>query len=81
LPRVAGAPIAYLCEVHSVSEIGNTPQQLIFLKAKELWVDDKAITKQNGRHVIDANTLNPLARLGANQYADLGDVFSKVRPS
>jgi len=45
-----------------------------------LWVDDKAITEQNGRHVIDANTLNPLARLGANQYANLGDVFSKVHP-
>lgn len=80
LPRIAGAPIAYLCEVHSVSEIGNTPQQLIFVEAKALWVDDNAISEENGRHIINANAVNPLSRLGANQYADIGSVFSKVRP-
>jgi len=34
----------------------------------------------NGRISVDALKVNPLARLGANQYASLGEVFSKARP-
>lgn len=80
LPRIEGCPIAYLCQVHSTTTIGNTPQQLVFVEAKALWVDDKAVTEKKGRMQIDAKQVNPLARLGANQYADLGEVFSLARP-
>ncbi|MBO1254108.1 flavin reductase family protein [Alteromonas sp. 5E99-2] len=80
LPRVENAPIAYLCKVHSTTTIGNTSQQLIFVEAKELWVDNNATKEENGRIIIDAKTINPLIRLGANQYADLGTVLSKARP-
>ncbi len=80
LKRVAEAPIAYWCKVHSRQEIGNAPQQLVFLEAKEVYVADNAISQQNNRLNIDALKINPLARLGASQYADLGEVFSKARP-
>jgi flavin reductase (DIM6/NTAB) family NADH-FMN oxidoreductase RutF len=81
LPRIEGAPIAYLCKVHSTSEIGNTPQKLVFVEAKELWVDDEVVSEEKGRVQINAKQVNPLARLGANQYADLGAVFNQARPS
>ncbi len=79
LPRVEKAPIAYLCKVHSTTTIGNTQQQLIFVEAKELWLDDKATKEENGRITINAKTINPLARLGASQYANLGEIVSKAR--
>ncbi len=85
LPRIKDCPIAYYCKVHSIQELGNTPQQLVFVEALQLYVDDRAIqnteeNQQDGRMTIDALAVNPLARLGAAQYASLGKVFSKVRP-
>lgn len=80
LPRLSDAKIAYFCEVHSRQEIGNSTQQIIFVEAKQVWINDEAIVADSDRLQIDAQTLNPLARLGANQYANLGDVFSKNRP-
>ena len=85
LPRIKECPIAYHCKVHSTQEIGNTPQQLVFVEALSLYVDDRAVVSseidvQKGRVTINALAINPLARLGAAQYADLGSVFSKVRP-
>lgn len=80
LPRIADCPIAYLCKVHSTSEIGNAPQQLIFAEALELYLDDTIVTQNQQRISVDALKVNPLARLGASQYANLGGVFSKARP-
>jgi len=80
LQRIKDCPIAYLCKVHSRQEIGNTPQQLIFLEALSLYIDDAAVSDINGRLEVDASRINPLARLGASQYANLGKVFTKNRP-
>lgn len=81
LQRIADCPIAYLCKVHSTQKIGNASQQIIFVEAIELYVDDNAVNQTNNRIVIDALKVNPLARLGASQYANLGEVFTKSRPA
>jgi len=80
IKRIAACPIAYLCKVHSTQQIGNTPQQLIFVEALELYVDDSAVKEEKGRVTIDAMQVDPLSRLGANQYAHLAGVISKNRP-
>jgi flavin reductase (DIM6/NTAB) family NADH-FMN oxidoreductase RutF len=80
LKRITDCPIAYYCKVHSLQQIGNAPQQLVFLEALELYIDDQVANENNGRIVVDALAVNPLARLGASQYANLGEVFSKARP-
>jgi len=80
MKRIVDCPIAYLCKVHSTTTIGNNDQNLVFVEALELYVNDKAVTLNNGRTTIDAMAINPLTRLGASQYANLGEVFSKARP-
>lgn len=80
LKRIKACPIAYLCKVHSVQDIGNTPQRLVFVEAIELYVNDDAVSQDKGRIKVDALKVNPLARLGASQYANLGEVFSAARP-
>lgn len=80
MKRIKACPVAYLCKVHSVQDLGNTPQRLVFVEALELYVDDDAVSQNNGRIKVDALKVNPLARLGASQYANLGDVFSAARP-
>lgn len=46
----------------------------------DIYIDDAAVSEVKGRLHVDAKVLNPLARLGANQYANLGDVFTLARP-
>jgi len=80
LPRVSNCPIAYLGKVHSRQEIGNTPQRLVFIEVSELYLADDVVEQDNNRIQVDALKVNPLARLGANQYANLGEVLSQARP-
>lgn len=80
MKRIKGCPIAYLCKVHSVQDLGNTPQRLVFVEALELYINDDAVSQDKDRIKVDALKVNPLARLGASQYANLGKVFSAARP-
>jgi flavin reductase (DIM6/NTAB) family NADH-FMN oxidoreductase RutF len=80
LQRIADCPIAYLCKFHSSQQIGNVQQQIIFIEIIEMYIDDKVIDQKNNRIQIDALKVNPLARLGASQYANLGKVFTRARP-
>lgn len=80
IKRIKDCPLAFLCKVHSVQDLGNTPQRLVFIEALELYVDDNVVSKDKGRIKVDALKVNPLARLGASQYANLGEVFSATRP-
>ncbi|KZX76179.1 protein/domain typically associated with flavoprotein oxygenase, DIM6/NTAB family protein [Oleiphilus sp. HI0009] len=81
LPRIKESPIAFGCKVAKVIEWGETPQALILLEIEQAFVDDNYVGEDDkGRLKIDAKNLNPLARLGANEYASLGDVLSLARP-
>ena len=80
LPFVANCGTAFLCRVHSTQTLGNGPPQLNFVEIVDIYIDDAAVSEVKGRLHVDAKVLNPLARLGANQYANLGDVFTLARP-
>ncbi|WP_412973241.1 flavin reductase family protein [Glaciecola sp. MF2-115] len=80
LKRIADCPIAYLCKVHSTQQMGKAPQQIVFVEIIEIYIDDKVIDQSNNRIQVDALKVNPLARLGASQYASLGEVFTRSRP-
>ncbi len=81
LPRLAECKIAMACEVAEIIELGAVPQAIILLTLKRLFVADAAVTRDaKGRLKIMAQVIDPLARLGANEYAALGEVFALERP-
>lgn len=80
LPRLKDASIAIDAQWYDCYEIGDAPQSVVFLELKRLWVDDTVVTEVDGRQSISAGRLDPLARLGANTYAGLDDVFTIPRP-
>ncbi|MCO4798981.1 MAG: flavin reductase family protein [Colwelliaceae bacterium] len=80
LPRLAQCDIAYACELFEVKEIGDIPQSLIFVEVKQLYVSPSITTEDNGRIKIHAENVNPLARLGANEYSGITNPFKKARP-
>ena len=81
LPRLAQCDIAYGCELFEIKEIGDVPQTLIFVEVKQLYVSPKVTTVNDGRVKIHADSVNPLARLGASEYSGITTPFKKARPA
>ncbi|RCU44619.1 flavin reductase family protein [Corallincola luteus] len=81
LPRISQCKLAMACSLFQIQAIGDVPQQLVFGKVEQLYINDAVAKEDNkGRLKVDAMELDPLARLGANEYASLGDSYSHTRP-
>lgn len=82
LPRLKAAPVAFQARFYDVHYLGPGRQAVIYAELLQVYVADEAIheDQDKGRYVIDAETLNPLARLGGTQYGALGRYFSIKRP-
>jgi len=81
LPRLADAKVAYGCALYEIREIGAGPQSLLFVQIKQMFIDDTvADVLENGRIKVDALKLDPVARLGANEYGFLTDITHLGRP-
>jgi flavin reductase (DIM6/NTAB) family NADH-FMN oxidoreductase RutF len=72
--RVAGAPAALECRLIETVTIGNGT--MFF--GEVVWFHADAHV-MDGRHV-NAQALDPVARLGGPLYTPLGDIFQLVRP-
>lgn len=83
LPRLKSAPIAFQAKLHEVHYLGKQQQAVIYAELIQAYIDDDAIhvDEAKGRYTIDANKINPLARLGGAQYAGINKVFSVTRPA
>ncbi len=81
LPRLADCRIAIGCERYRIQEIGDTPQSLVFGLIKGVYFDDGIISRDpNGRLKVHADQLNPIGRLGANEYVTFGNILRRKRP-
>jgi flavin reductase (DIM6/NTAB) family NADH-FMN oxidoreductase RutF len=81
VPRLRDCRIAFACERHQVIELGPLPQALILARINSVYIDDAiAVEDSKGRLHIDIAQLNPLSRLGGDQYAELGAVLDIPRP-
>ena len=82
LPRLADCRIAMACECHQIQEIGGVPQSLVFGLIKGVYVDDAIVSRDSkGRIKIHAERLNPIGRLGANEYVNFGNILRRKRPT
>jgi flavin reductase (DIM6/NTAB) family NADH-FMN oxidoreductase RutF len=81
LPRLADAHVAFGCRLHEIQEIGAGPQSLLFVEVQRLFIDDAILeARDDGRIKVDTQKLDPVARLGANEYAFLHDISHLKRP-
>ena len=80
LPRILGCPAAYGCVL--AREIRLGPAQVLILgEVKFLHADDSVLeTDAKGRTTIDAGKVDPIARLGAGNYAGLANFAKLKRP-
>ncbi|GLS26825.1 hypothetical protein GCM10007877_25440 [Marinibactrum halimedae] len=78
LPRLTKAPVAFSAECHDIHLLGNGPQAIIYVEVNAAFVDDPLFTGKDFQ--LDSKKLNPLARLGGNDYALTGDILTHERP-
>ena len=80
LPRLKDCRVAMACERYRVEDITDT-QAMIIGRVKYIYVDDKVVTTDaKGRMKIHADKIDPIARLGGDEYALFGEVISVPRP-
>lgn len=79
LPRIKAAPIAMACRDHDIHLIGEGPQAVIYLTVKHIYVADGLLTETP--FTIDSASLDPISRLGGEDYASLGEITAIKRPS
>jgi flavin reductase (DIM6/NTAB) family NADH-FMN oxidoreductase RutF len=79
VPRPSGVRVALGCTVDSILPIADGPQRVVLARVHVVWVDDATVGEDHrGRPVVDASRLDPLMRLGAGNYAEMG---APVRPT
>jgi len=81
LPRTAEAKVALHCRLFDMHTLGNASFNAIYLEILDLYVDDELVSEENSRTIIDNKKLNPLARLGGNDYVLLGQTVTITRPN
>lgn len=82
VPRPAGARVALGCTVDRIVPVGDGPQRIVLSRIERIWVDPAVVGEDaKGRLRVDAALLDPLARLGAGEYAGLTAPFRPARPA
>lgn len=79
-PRVAASPINLECEVIEIVDLPPAPDHkntMVIGKVVYIRISDDVIVDG----MVDWQRLRPLARLGYFDYAGLGDVITKLRPT
>ena len=81
LPRIEACKVAYACECYQIHELGSTPQSIIYGRVNHIFIDDDITsTSDKGRLKVHADKLEPIARLGADEYMSFGDIIRMTRP-
>ncbi|HAY46944.1 MAG TPA: protein/domain typically associated with flavoprotein oxygenase, DIM6/NTAB family protein [Gammaproteobacteria bacterium] len=82
VPRITECKVAFFCDRYEIQTIGNKGDSLLFAEVREIYIDDECVEiDEKGRMIIDANAIQPLARLGAGEYADFGTTMTAKRPA
>ena len=80
VPKVAAAPVAFLCRYQQQVDLGNNPQHVVFLEVERMYIDEAVIDLSADRLQLLSEMINPLARLGGTEYAALGERSRRQRP-
>lgn len=89
LPRLEKAPVAFGCRLHHTQQVEGAPQTLVFGEIERIYIADSCCETQrkerpdgsvSERLMVNALKVDPIARLGADQYGTLGKILSIPRP-
>ena len=71
-PRIAAAPAALECRLHSTIELGEQLERIIIGRVQMFQIADHLL--KNGK--VSTKELDPIARLGGPNYATFGEIIT-----
>jgi flavin reductase (DIM6/NTAB) family NADH-FMN oxidoreductase RutF len=77
-PRLRDAPAAMECRVTQIVPVLDTPYTLVLGRVQRFHLRDGLLAPDG---LVDARALRPVARLGREEWATLGEIFSLARPT
>ena len=81
LPRLENCRIAYACEFVGMHKISDSSQSIIYGRVNAIYIDDNIVsTNERGHIKVHAEKLDPVARLGADEYMSFGEIIRLKRP-
>jgi len=81
LPRLADCRVAFACERYDIRELGPGRQALILGRVTRMYIDDEILgPAEPGKLRVAADKLDPIGRLGGNEYVTFGDKLDIPRP-
>lgn len=81
IPRLERCRLAYSCECYQIHKLGELPQTIIYGKVNAIYIDDSIISiNDKGRVKVHAEKLDPIARLGTDEYMMSGKIIQLQRP-
>ena len=80
VPAIKEAKVRFECKLHQIVQLGNKDNgsDLIIGEIVMYHIDEEVYFEDSK---IDANQLNPVARLAGNDYSLLGQTFTVNRPT
>lgn len=79
-PRIQESPVHLECKLSRVIMLGDEPQVgLVIGEVVHYHALDEVLAPST--RLPDARRLQPLARLGGTEYAELGDILARPRPA
>ena len=80
VPAIKEAKVRFECKLHQIVQLGNKDNgsDLIIGEIVVYHIDEEVYFEDSK---IDANQLNPVARLAGNDYSLLGQTFTVNRPT
>jgi flavin reductase (DIM6/NTAB) family NADH-FMN oxidoreductase RutF len=79
LPRLKDCRIAMACERYRVENITEN-QAMVLAEVKFIYIADDVVSESNGKVKIHADKIDPISRLGGEEYATLGNIITIPRP-
>lgn len=80
VPRLRDCRVAFACRLYQQIELGPLPQAMILAQVEAIHIDDDIASVDGGRLRVNAAKLDPIARLGGEEYGTLGEVLTIPRP-
>lgn len=88
MPRLDDCAVAFGCTLHEIQPVKGAPQSLVFGRIEHIYIADDCARYddiQRGdtvtrRLTVDAEAIDPLARLGGSDYGRLGQFLTVPRP-
>ena len=81
LPRLDQCQVAFACSCYQIQAIGDSQNALILGRIHGVYLADGVVGEDNrSRRKIYADKIDPIGRLGADEFVRFGEICARRRP-